>query len=267
MTFRFFSTINSVLYVSKYKSVSNSDSKSLSFFDTPVSLFDEYGSIPQLEGACLAISKCSSVAVVTGVNFTLVAYKLSDGSDPTFSSHQISPDSKPLHVLINPFQHILLTGIVGECKKVSIFAKEVVLNHTIEYGVPPTGLFIANKVGKYLQTFLSGETRPLACHCFILSSVEKDHFSKYSNNNMSELSSDKCQQYILDRNNMIIFEVLPDGLVTQVYAGIAGGNIDSSYLNDEYRRNCTSDEAKSLIDKLFHMNSNESINIRYHLFS
>jgi 20S proteasome alpha/beta subunit len=152
--------------------------------------FDEYGGLPQLENVYRGIQKASTVIALRTENATLFSYQTSNAS-----SLQIPMGGQALNTLVNPWQHLLITGLSGDARLVVRHAKEWVLNHTVAYDSAPSGKLIAHAVGRYLQSFtMGGGTRPLCCHVFIADGLREG----------------------------ALYEIDAAGSVAQIWAGVAG---------------------------------------------
>lgn len=160
--------------------------------DPPAAKFDEYG-LPQLENTNKAIEQAKQIVVVRAKNATVVAYQ----ADKT-NTLQVPIGVQRFHSLISPYRQILLTGMVGDCRAVVRFAKQMVLNYTVEFDGFPEVKYIADKLGEFLiRKAAEGGSRHLACHIFLI-------------------GSDRGQPGVL-------FEVSPAGTVSQILGGTAGG--------------------------------------------
>jgi len=153
--------------------------------------YDEFGGLPQLENTYRAIGKASTiVALRTAENATVVSYL-----KPKHSAMEVPIGAQLLNGLVNPFQHLLVTGMAGDARLVTKYARQVVLNHTVAFEAAPSGTYLANEIGSYLQGFtVRGGTRPLAVHCYVV-----DGLVEHS-----------------------LHEVDAAGNVAQVWAGVAG---------------------------------------------
>ncbi|KAJ1432280.1 hypothetical protein B484DRAFT_429945 [Ochromonadaceae sp. CCMP2298] len=119
-----------------------------------VASFDEFGALPQVQNAYAAINRAKPVVAFRTANATVVAFRLyeseskqlfvSMGCDPlqSLTSAEWVPGSSDRRR-----QHFLLvSGIAGDCRMLSRHAKELVLNHTVAFAAPPTGLYIAERL-------------------------------------------------------------------------------------------------------------------------
>mmetsp|Transcript_29934 Transcript_29934/g.66212 ORF Transcript_29934/g.66212 Transcript_29934/m.66212 type:complete len:387 (-) Transcript_29934:35-1195(-) len=164
-----------------------------------VASFDEFGALPQVQNAYAAINRAKPVVAFRTANATVVAFRLyeseskqlfvSMGCDPlqSLTSAEWVPGSSDRRR-----QHFLLvSGIAGDCRMLSRHAKELVLNHTVAFAAPPTGLYIAERLGAYLQGHTAGSSRPLACHCFVISTPLRTH---------AGIGSSSAQDYSMSSN-------------------------------------------------------------------
>lgn len=122
-----------------------------------VASFDEFGALPQVQNAYAAVNRAKPVVAFRTGNATVVAFRLYEaeskqlfvamGCDPlqSLTSAEWVPGSSDRRR-----QHFLLvSGIAGDCRMVARHAKELVLNHTVAFAAPPTGLYIAERLGKH----------------------------------------------------------------------------------------------------------------------
>ena len=160
---------------------------------TRVVEYDEFGGLPQLENTYRAIGKASTiVALRTAENATVVSFLR-----PKNSAIEVPIGAQLLNGLVNPFQHLLVTGMSGDARMLTRYARQVVLNHTVAFEAAPSGTYLANEIGSYLQGFtVKGGTRPLAVHCYVV-----DGLVEHS-----------------------LHEVDAAGNVAQVWAGVAGAH-------------------------------------------
>ena len=152
--------------------------------------FNEFGSLPQLEYVYRAIDKAVTIVALRTANATIVSFL---GMKPTAFQQPIGPQL--LNNLMNPNQHLLITGLSGDARLVTRYARQIVLNHTVAFETAPSGTYIANEIGSFLQEqTVRGGIRPLAVHCFVI-----DGLIEHS-----------------------LHEIDAAGNVAQVWAGIAG---------------------------------------------
>mmetsp|Transcript_24737 Transcript_24737/g.41241 ORF Transcript_24737/g.41241 Transcript_24737/m.41241 type:complete len:379 (-) Transcript_24737:641-1777(-) len=228
-----------------------------------VATFDEYGILPQVEHAYTAVNKARQIIVFRTHNATIAAYRMHSYEQQPILYGSLG--CKPLHTLTDSHLKILtadpnfeqqncllLTGISGDCRMVARYAKQVVVNHTVAYATPPTGRFIAEKLGALLQSHTGGSSRPLACHCFVISYASPGaslplinnsteplttaskvfNATGASNFSVSQLSSasttagaELCAGINIEGS---IYEVSCEGNVWKVKAGAAGSNAEES---------------------------------------
>ena len=159
----------------------------------PVVEFDEFGGLPQLENTYRAISKASTIVAMRCVNGTLLSYSARNSS-----SLQIPMGAQPLNSLIHPGQYLLITGLAGDARCVIRHAKQTALNYTTAFDSAPTGYYIAQEIGKFLQEYtVRGGMRPLACHIFVADSAKERS----------------------------LYEIDAAGNVAQIWAGVGGGDM------------------------------------------
>ena len=156
--------------------------------------YDEFGGLPQLENTYRAIGRASTIVALRTVdNATVVSYL---GTKQ--SAIQLPIGAQLLNNLINPYQHLLITGLAGDARLITRYARQIVLNHTVAFETAPSGSHIANKIGSLLQEYtVRSGTRPLAVHCFVIDGL-------------------------VERS---LHEIDAAGNVAQVWAGVAGAHM------------------------------------------
>ena len=212
--------------------------------DSIIVEFDEYGGLPQLKNTLIAVSKGSTIVAIRTNNSTILGYAKSLKQNELEISIN---NNNLLYSLGNQYQYILVTGIIGDCRAICRYAKQITLNHTIEFDHPPSGLYIANEIARYLQKFTMSGTRPMAVHIFIADSI--------------------VNGINIDDNNQIgkLYEIDPTGNVMQIKAGCAGINSikGKEILENEIIDNISYDDAlilakKILLQKFTNNNSNDT---------
>lgn len=180
--------------------------------------FDEFGGLPQLQNTYRAIAKSSTIVAIRSTNATLLSYTAKN-----VSSLQIPVGAQSLNSLNNPRQYLLITGLAGDARCVIRHAKQVALNYTIAFETVPSGRYIADEVGKFLQGYtVQTGMRPLACHTFIADGA----------------------------NEKSLYEIDAAGNVAQIWAGVAGGNMATGRNILESRLNCTAVSSIALAEEL-----------------
>jgi len=142
------------------------------------------------------------------------------------STLQIPIGAQAITMLLNPFQRLLITGGAGDCRAVIRFAKQTALNHTFAFDAAPSGLYLANAIGSFLQGQTLGSDRPLACHVFLVHGL---------------------------RPPFGLFSIDASGVVDQVHAGCAGRGMKQGMelLEEQYHvGNVSLSEAMSLAEKV-----------------
>lgn len=124
--------------------------------------YDEFGEMPQIRNAFAAVNRGVSIVAVRAENHTVFAYAWMNAS-----ALQVPMGAHPFTSLGCGHQWMLVTGLAGDCRHVTRYAKETALNLTHHFGQPPSGHLIAEQVGSLLQRATFGESRPLACHAFM----------------------------------------------------------------------------------------------------
>lgn len=187
--------------------------------------FDEFGSLPQLKNVYAVIGRSPTIVIMRTENGTIVGYNKLQVSSPL----QIEYGGSLFNPLIKNSTFMLVTGMGGDCRVVTKYAKQVAINHTIEFNSNPTGLYIATKIGGFLQRMtITNGVRPYAVHTFIIDSDSKpDNAGK-------------------------IYEVDAFGNIEQVYGGIAGSNHIKcrEILLSQYQRNMTNANAFPLAETI-----------------
>lgn len=155
-----------------------------------ITTFDESGGLPQLGYTYKAIQAAlPMIAIRIQNNGTLLTF-----ATMNVSRLVIPSGCEPLSTLVNPWQHIYLTGIAGDCRIITRLAKTIVLDYTVAFTVPPPSLYIVRELSKVLQdATLSGGMRPYACHLFIIDAINKE-----------------------------LYEVDAAGTISRIFGGVAG---------------------------------------------
>lgn len=180
--------------------------------------FDEFGGLPQLQNTYRAIAKSSTIVAIRSTNATLLSYTAKN-----VSALQMPVGAQSLNSLNNPRQYLLITGLAGDARCVIRHAKQVALNFTIAFETVPSGRYIADEVGKFLQGYtVQAGMRPLACHTFIADGV----------------------------NEKSLYEIDAAGNVAQIWAGVAGGNMAAGRNVLESRLNCTAVSSIAIAEEL-----------------
>jgi len=200
-------------------------------------LHADYDADESISNAYKAISNSKQVATFRSQNRTVIAYGVTSLAGPLM---QESLGCKPLHTLLPSKNHanqqyLLITGVSGDCRSAVRYLKQVALNHTFDFIVPPSGEYLANKLGSYLQE--QRGNRPLAVHAFIISPYKSQAQKKAA---IVEIPS--------------IFEVGATGTVSRVRGGTIGGphmQKARQYLESNYKDSQTDEEVKCLLSKLF----------------
>lgn len=213
-------------------------------------LHADYSADESCTNAYSAISKSKQIVTFRLHNRTAVAYV--HAASPDARLLQESLGCKPLYTLLPSNdcdasgvsqQYMLLTGVAGDCRSTVRFLKQVALNHTFDFAIPPSGELLANKLSVYLQEQRRG--RPLAVHAFIISSGK----------------GLVRRESVMDMATPSIFEVSATGSVTSVRGGTIGGaHIEKrrQYLESNYKDNMTEEECNDLLSKLFNPQMGDS---------
>ena len=191
----------------------------------------DYDADESISSAYKAISNSKQVATFRSQNRTIIAYGVASLVGPLI---QESLGCKPLHTLLpidennSNQQYLLITGVAGDCRSAVRYLKQVALNHTFDFVVPPSGEHLANKLGAYLLE--QRGSRPLAVHAFVISPCKS----------RAEIPT--------------IFEVGATGCVNSVRGGTIGGlhmQKARQHLESGYKDNLTVEGEQSLLSKLF----------------
>ena len=204
---------------------------------------NEFEEIPSIKEAIDHVLRARQIAVIRLRNCTVVAYN-TPHTEKYALQHAIG--CSPLHMVFQPRYHLLVTGIVGDCRLVAKYVKQIVLNATVEYMTLPTAERVAFKLGNYLKAFSS--RRQLACHAFIIDSGCRS-------------SSDSTENKIAAK----VYEVNTAGSYCEVLCGTAGSNMMSGgkILQREYRGDLTLDESKELLSEVFNASAHTDIDEQY----
>ena len=239
--------------------------------------FEEDIELPHIQRAYQAIARSKQVVTFRTTNTTVIAHQIDKKAR---SNLQQAIGCLPLYILNSPSQndlssvrhHVLLTGVAGDCRVTVRFLKQIVLNYTMEFEGAPSGRFIATKLGAFLQQHGTGKGRPLACHCFIISSPEAITSAASESAFDSQQNITACgtaHSVLMDLASSTegsIYEVNIMGDINKVRGGTAGGvNMKSSkqLLDQLYSANLTVQESKDLIWKVLtakaHKNGGEKV--------
>lgn len=194
--------------------------------------FDEFGSLPQLKNVYAAIGRCPTIVIARAANSTIVGYNKPQVSSPL----QIEYGGSLFNTLVKNSTYMLVTGIGGDCRIITKYAKQLAINHTIEFNSNPTGLYVATKIGAFLQRMtITNGVRPYAVHTYII---------------------DSCSQ--LDKSGKI-YEIDAFGNIEQVYGGVAGSNHIKcrQLLLSQYQHNMTNINAFNIVQNILTTASKE----------
>jgi 20S proteasome alpha/beta subunit len=186
--------------------------------------YDELGRNMKIENAT-KILETSARTVIIG--------RLNDSIAVAFSKDKNKPGPFRKLVKINPVisfandsLHILSTGLVPDNHQIFYSCREFMANYTRDFGKIPSATQLARHVSFQIFKTNMFMSPPLISHLFIFS-TEKDF--------------------------KIIYEILPNGEVNEVIAGIAG--MDSQYgrklLEESFRTNCSLAEIETLFTRIF----------------
>lgn len=191
---------------------------------------DEFEELPSVKAAVDLVLGARQIAVLRLSNGTLVAY-----TTPRVGEHvlQHAIGCAPLHRVVDPRYHLLVTGVVGDCRKVVKHVKQLALNHSMEFLTPPTAEMIADSLGDYLKSCSQG--RQLACHAFIID-------SGYISSSAPTVAS---------RGKVL--EVNTAGSYSQVVCGTAGFNMipGGTIMQREYCDGLSLSDCKVLLSRVF----------------
>jgi len=206
--------------------------------------FDEFEELPSVKAAVDLVLGARQIAVLRLSNGTLVAY-----TTPRVGEHvlQHAIGCAPLHRVVDSRYHLLVTGVVGDCRKVVKHVKQLVLNHSMEYLTPPTAEMIADSLGDHLK---SSQGRQLACHAFIIDS------GFISSSASTAASRGK------------VLEVNTAGSYSQVVCGTAGFNMipGGTIMQREYCDGLSLNDCKVLMSRVFNASAETGADCSYRFF-
>ncbi len=127
--------------------------------------FDKLGTKQSMDSSYKVMAQSTPIIALRTCNATIVAY-----FDPFFNTSKLQTGigSQHFNSLADSTQHVVVTGLVGDCRLVVRYAKQVAVNHTAEFGCLPTGNFIAQKLSAHVQKI--GREGYLTCHSLIIDS-------------------------------------------------------------------------------------------------
>lgn len=207
---------------------------------------DEFEELPAVKAAIDLVMGARQIAVLRMSNGTLVAY-----NTPRVGKHtlQHAIDCAPLHRVVDPRYHLLVTGVVGDCRKVVKHVKQLVLNHSMEFLTPPTAEMIAHSLRDHLK---SSQGRQLACHAFIIDS------GYISSSDTTAATRGK------------VLEVNTAGSYSQIVCGTAGFNMipGGTIMQREYCDGLSLNDCKMLMSRVFNASeeTNTSADCSYRFF-
>lgn len=176
---------------------------------------DEYGNLPVLKAIYEeALVKAPTCVAIRARNATVFAYQW----ETVVRSLQVPLGGKPMNMLINPWQYLLVTGFAGDCRVITRYAQQIVLNHTMEFNTQPTGEFIAQRLSDFLRaaTRSSGK-RPFCCHAFVADALVHDA-GEPSASNTGKLDD----KGLVGGGTGTLYEVDAAGRLAKVRGGVAG---------------------------------------------
>ena len=200
-------------YISSRGNVGNKES---------ITYFDEFGQIPQLQNTVKAVEKAHTISAVRTTNGTLISFPSSNSS-----YLEISVGVRPFCSLVNPWQHLLITGLAADCRLIVRHACESALNHTVAFGAPPSANYITMTISKQVQGYTTnvGGVRPLACHVFVIDSLRGE-----------------------------LYEIDCAGTISRTLGGVGGKGAVAGreFLEKNYSPNATIDDMKVLVRNMLH---------------
>ena len=242
--------------VSKYTHKGKKTTKEVSV------IIDHYGELLAVQNCYRAIDKARQVVVMrSGQNSTVIAIAQSESCSllqpigcrsisnlnrhnflsSGFGDEAMACGNKHIQ------HHLLLTGLAGDCRQVLRFAQEAMLNHTYTHSSVPSGPFLAECIGNYMQQFtLMQSPRPLGCHAFLITTTgDLAHVDQ----------SDRSTGFA---SRGTIFELHASGTVRQINAGCAGLHMEKGnrILRQEYDgpASMSMGKCQALINKMFSFN-------------
>ncbi|RYH23050.1 hypothetical protein EON65_18330 [archaeon] len=125
---------------------------------------DQYGEMEHIRDAIKAAGLGTSIAVFRTCDNETVAALLSD-----VEQKLLVPVGAQVLKTVHPHLHILLTGFAGDCRSILRHARQIVSNHSIDYGVAPSGRYLSVKIGEHVLQYSRGSTgRALAVQLFVI---------------------------------------------------------------------------------------------------
>lgn len=154
-------------------------------------------------------------------NSILVSYLPLDNDTSSLSLTKV----QPIHRLLNTNMTLIMTGMIGDCRLVRKSIDKSVLEYIRDFDKAPTASYIANEMisNIFLKYRRSLDVRPLILHC-----------------------------YLIDRDNNVIYDVDPLGVVDEVDYGVAGRHASNGMdsLDDRYYDNMTLNNATDLASEV-----------------
>jgi len=139
--------------------------------DAALPSFDFDGSLSLMTSINEVMDSASPIVVFrpSGLNATVVATL--DKDQPSL----IQPvGCQYMNGLFTPWQSLVVTGYMSDCRAVVRHLREVALNHTFAYDAPASSMLLANALSSFFQRALMRPgARPLACHAFLVDTNEK----------------------------------------------------------------------------------------------
>lgn len=231
--------------------------------DDPPTLYDEYGSIPQVQNCYKAIAQAKPVVIFRRASATVVGFE----RKRSHNSLQVDGAFDPIHVVSLPFgrhkikNYLVLTGVVGDCRTIVQYVKQIALNHTIEFEAAPSPEFLATSLGEFMQSYLSGAGRMLAAHCFIISTglpVQYEPSFANRDNIDSQMSQGRRTPSAVSTKAGVIYEVTAVGGADKVLAGVVGGHHAAAAkraLRENYRPQIDESASQSLVKRVLYLAS------------
>jgi 20S proteasome alpha/beta subunit len=210
--------------------------------------FDDTGRVPGIDAAYRAIEKASTIIAIKASNATVLTYRIKD----TFESSLLVSSSNKFTRLFHPNLYIFSTGIAGDCRYVSDFAAKEVCDYIASYGCPPSGTYIAEKVGT-LKTTISGKgaERFLATHSFVIDVAAQGDGAEEPDG--AGHISMRTRGFGSGPRNSPLYEIDAGGNFVAVHAGISGAGalkLGKAMLEDGFHPNMSPEEAKVLAEKI-----------------
>lgn len=209
---------------------------------------EEDGSLSMLTQAQTAVERGSRTVMVLRLqNSSVVAatHSLEPLLQVPFGARLMTPLlSHP-----NTTLHLLTTGLVGDCRYLTRYMREVALNFTMDFHCPPPLSFLADKALQFMQKLaFASDTRALAVHVFILDTSKED-------GGMYEITASlqlrKVRGGVAGKDQEKYFQSLEDKIYElNKSKESSSADSNSKHEGEEYLRGWTEDQAKEVLEEV-----------------